>query len=570
MKKFLIGLAAGIALSALTVLMLVLALVAIGKRAPSIDEGSTLVVGLQGAIPEAAPVPLPFALLDSSPAVTVQETWELLREAASDRRIRAAVLAPRGIGVGWGKLQEIRESLLRFKESGKPLVAYLRNPGGREYYLATAADEIYMAPEDFLNVKGLRAEAVYLRGTLDKLGVQVEIEHAGKYKDFGDTYTRESMSEETREVLNSILDELYSHYLATIAGARRQTQEQARRVIDQGPFLAAQAKDYGLVDDLIYEDQMFDRLKERLGQDELKKVSYRDYHLARQASGKNRIALVVASGTIMAGSDGNRFTQDGILWSRSFIRLLRKVAGDERIKGVILRIDSPGGDAIASDEILREVRLLSEKKPLVISMSDVAASGGYYIAMTGDPVVAYPNTVTGSIGVIFGKVNLRGLYDKIGVKKEYLTRGRFADIDSDYKPLSEAERKKLREGIETSYRAFLARVAEGRNRKAEEIEPVAQGRVWLGLQAQRNGLVDELGGLDRAVELIKEKAAIPAGEGVRLVAYPPKETFWEYLLRRQAETALAGELRDLLGGVDPRIWMEGGLLRLMPYTIQVR
>ncbi len=570
MKKFLIGLAAGIVLSGLVVLALILGVLAAGERAPHIEDGSTLVVGLRGGVPEAAPVPLPFRFLDSSREVTVQELREVLRAAALDRRIKAAVVAPEGVREGWGKLEEIRDGLLHFRASGKPLIAWLRNPGGREYYLATAAGEIYMAPEDVLNVKGLRAEAVFLRGTLDKLGIQVEIEHAGRYKDAGDTFTRRSMREETREVLNSILDEMYKRFVAAVAGARKRTPDEIRAAIDQGPFLAGQAKEHGLVDELLYEDQVFDRLKERLGQEELKKISHTDYNLARRPAGRHRIAFVVASGTILRGSGGDGLAGDGILWSRRFIRLLREVAGENRIEGVILRIDSPGGDAIASDEILREARLLSEKKPLVISMSDVAASGGYYIAMTGDPVVAYPGTFTGSIGVLFGKANLRGLYDKIGVTKESLSRGRFADIDSDYRPLSEAERKKLREGIEATYRSFLARVAEGRGRKTEEIEPLAEGRVWLGVQAREIGLVDELGGLDRAIELVKEKAGIPAGETIRLVAYPPKQSFWEYLLKRRGEAALTGQLRDILGGVDPRIWLEGGLLRLMPYTVEVR
>src|SRR5258708_34902318 len=217
------------------------------------------------------------------------------------------------------------------------------------------------------------------------------------------------------------------------------------------------------------------------------------------------------------------------------IKLIRQVRDDASIKAVILRIDSPGGDGIASDDILHEAKLLSAKKPTVISMSDLAASGGYFIAMTGDPVVAYRNTETGSIGVFFGKINLRGLYDKIGVKKEILTRGRFADIDTEYAPLNTSQRRKLRVEIEEFYRGFVQRVADGRKRKYEDIEALAQGRVWTGAQAKQNGLVDELGGLDRAIEMAKQKAKIAAADKITLVPYPPRRSLLEVLLERGSD-----------------------------------
>jgi len=577
MKKFLIGLVTGLVLAGLfavvAVILAVAALSTAGHK-PAIPENSTLVFNLRGAVPEAPPMRVPIPILEAQTPPTVREIWQMLRDAASDQRISAVIFMPRNVGVGWGKLQEIRDSLLQFKKSGKPLVAYLKRPGTREYYLATAADHIYMSREDMLDVKGLRAESVFLRGTLNKLGVQVEIEHAGKYKDAGDMFVRESMSPETREVLNTILDELYAHLLTMFSKARGQTVEQIRTTLDDGPFLAVKARQAGLVDDLIYEDEMFERLRTRLGQDKLRKTSYRSYiessSAADGSSGKNRVALLVASGTIVSGSGGGAFEDEGLIRSGSFIRLLRKVSEDQSIRAVILRIDSPGGDAIASDEILREVRLLSGKKPMVVSMSDVAASGGYYIAMSGDPVVAYPNTFTGSIGVIYGKLNLRGLYDKLGIRKQYLTRGRFADIDSDYRPLSGPARAKLREGINATYQSFLARVAEGRKRPVDQVQPLAQGRVWLGVQARRNGLVDELGGLDRAIALVKQRAGIPEQETVSLVSYPPQRNLLDYLLEKNDESLVDAGLREMSAGFDLRVLKEGGVLRLMPYTIDVR
>ena len=208
---------------------------------------------------------------------------------------------------------------------------------------------------------------------------------------------------------------------------------------------------------------------------------------------------------------------------------------------------------------------------MVISMSDLAASGGYFIAMTGDPIVAYPNTLTGSIGVIMGKINLRGFYDKIGIQKELLTRGRFASLDSDYENLTDDERQKLRQEVDDFYKAFVSRVAEGRKRPYDQIEPLAQGRVWLGAQGKQNGLVDELGGIDRAIELAKEKAHIPVGEKITLVAYPPKRNILEMLVNRGDESAAVEvKMRQFLGAFPVHAWTQGGMLKVMPYTITVR
>lgn len=572
MKKFLLGVFVGLVLAVLFALGLVLAAAAAGERPPAVRDGSTLVLALSGEIPERPPVRIPIPVIEARRPFTVHQIWDLMRKAAADRRIKAVVLFPEDLGAGWGKLQEIRQALVEFRKSGKPLLAYLRSPGAREYYLATAAEHIAMSREDLLDVKGLRAEVMFLKGTLDKLGVEFEIEHAGRYKDAGDMFTRSSMRPETREVLEAVLDQLFGDFVQAVAAGRSMEALRVRALVDEGPFLAAQAKVRGLVDELAFEGEFFDQLKQRLGQEEIRKLSCRDYVRVPAGSlgleGGSRIAIVVAEGTIVRGEDGPE--EEGVLASRSFGRLLGEIRQDERIKGVILRINSPGGDAIASDEILREARRLAENKPLVVSMSDAAASGGYFIAMTGSPVVAYPHTFTGSIGVLYGKVNLRGLYDKLGVRKELLTRGRFADLDSDYRPLSPEGRKKLREGVDAIYASFLQVVAEGRKRPVEEIRPLAEGRVWLGVQARERGLVDELGGLDRAIELVKERAGIAPGEKIRLVVYPRRRSLFEYLFRGAAEEAVFRELRARLHGLDPRPLLRGGFLSLPPYLVEIR
>jgi protease IV len=263
-----------------------------------------------------------------------------------------------------------------------------------------------------------------------------------------------------------------------------------------------------------------------------------------------------------------------------FNKLIHQVQDDSSIKGVIVRVNSPGGEVTASDEIWRAMNILSKKKPLVISMSDDAASGGYYMVMTGDPIVAYSGTITGSIGVVFGKPNLHGLYDKLGIDKELIERGRFAAIDSDYESLSPEGRAKLREGIDADYRAFVTKVADSRKRQFNEIEPLAQGRVWLGQQAKKNGLVDELGGLDRAIELVKQKAKIAPSERVTLVTYPPKRTLYELLFADKGESLFEASILNAKLAAVPGLkeswkaahvapWLHGGMMALRPFSIQI-
>lgn len=573
MKKFLIGLVAGLLLAGLTVLILVFSVARFGDRPPAVSDGSTLVIKLRGAIPEKPAIEIPIPFFSEPTRVTVRDVWSILRNAAADSRIKAVILIPEGVDAGWGKLQELHGDLLQFKKSGKPLIAYLKYPKTREYYLSTAADRVYMAPEDMLDMKGLRAELTFFKGTLDKLGVNVEVYHVGKYKDFGDMFTQTAASPATREVMDSILDTLYSHLIETFAAARKQTPEQMRAVLDDGPYTAKQALKHGLVDALLFEDEMYGEMKERLKQKELKKLSHYDYAKISGGSlgveGKKKIALLVGDGTISRGEGSGGIGTDEGFVSGPFIKLLRKVGNDPDIQGVILRIDSPGGDAIASDEMLREVKLLSKKKPLVVSMSDLAASGGYYVAMTGDPIIAYPNTYTGSIGIVYGKLNLRGLYDKLGVSKEIITRGKNADLDSDYHPLTDAGKLKLRESLDEFYQGFVSKAAEARKKKYNELEPLAQGRVWLGSQAKSNGLIDELGGIDKAIELVKKRANIGAGEKIRLVPYPGKRTIFEQWVKSSSDTAVDAKIRSLLGGLDYKAWARGGMMRLMPFTIKI-
>lgn len=585
MGRYLLGVLTGVVLVVVLCVAGLFAAASLKSRAPTVADGSTLVLRISGEVPERAPLEIPFPFGGDKETLTVQNIWSVLRRAAADSRIKAVVLQPEGATLGWAKMQEIRRDLDEFRKSGKPVYAYLRTASSRDYYLAAGASRIYLGPSDGLNVKGVALGLMYYKGTLDKLGVQVEVEHAGKYKDFGDSYTRTSMSPETKEVLNGIADNVYGDLIAAIARGRKRPEAEIRATIDEGPFIAAQAKAKGLVDDIKYEDEMWADLKKVLKQTELKKMSAHDYALVPDgaAASPDRIGFVVAEGEITRG-DANS-TDDSGLESNQFVRMINKVAADSTLKGVIVRIDSPGGEVPASDEMWRAMQELHRKKPVVISMSDVAASGGYYMAMSGDPIVAYPGTETGSIGVVFGKPNLRGLYDKVGLSKDYISRGKLALMESDYQPLSPAGRAKLREGIDATYVDFVGKVAASRKRPFAEVEPLAQGRVWMGDQAKANGLVDELGGIDRALEMVRKKAGIPATAKVHLVVFPGKRSWLDLLTHAASETAESDAEARISGllsrsGLEPlraawrdprlRVWMRGGMLRMAPFSLEFR
>jgi len=583
MKKFLLGILAGIVIAGVAGVVLVFALVRFSAQKPQVPDAGILVMNLEGAVPEGLADTPPIPALARQTPMAVVEWWSVLRAAGRDSRVKALLVRPRHVGAGWGKLQELRAGIEAFKKSGKPVYAWLETPGLREYYLASAADRIYLAPEDFLNVKGLSIQAMYYRGTLDKLGIQFDVEHMGKYKDAGDMFTRKDMSPETKEALNALLDGVWNNATTTIGASRRMRPEQFRALVDQAPWLAPFAVKNGLVDELSYLPAVQKALARKVGLQEPVLISPQLLQGdLRRPEKSQRVAFLVAEGDILRGAVSSPFGQDLGLTPAPIAKLVKEIGDDPTIKGVIVRVESPGGDAIASDEILESLKELARKKPVVISMSDVAASGGYYIAMTGDQVVAYPGTITGSIGVIYGKANLKGLYDKLGISTDTLKRGKFADIDSETQPLTPEARKKLRESIESIYNGFLKRVADGRKTTVDKIEPLAQGRVWIGNDALRIHLVDELGGIDRAVEMVQRKAKLPLDRDVRLVVYPGRKSFWQWVMGMGDSSTYADYAA--FSSMTPEAWalrhagtqsgllpfLQGGMLRVMPYQVDIR
>lgn len=572
MWKFLLGIAVGIILAIFGTFIV---LFAIGRlfaaRQPSIAQNSALVLAFSGDIPEASPVEIPIPFIESQANPTIRDVWTSLRKAATDNRIKAVVLKPHGLLTGWAKLQELHQEILDFKRSGKPVYAFLQSPGSREYYLASTADKIFLSPDDSLDVKGFLLEEMYFKDTLDKLGIQMQVDHIGRFKDAGDIFTRTSMSPETREVLNQLLDQIYGDFCGTIANGRHKSADEVKNLINDGPFLAAQAKAAGLIDELAYEDEVYSDLKKRTGSRDLNRVPLKTYYRAAPGQG-DRIAVLVGEGEIAQGESG-AFGSDNVIQSGSFAKLVQRVREDSSIKGVILRVNSPGGDAVASDDILHELKLLSHAKPLVVSMSDLAASGGYFMSMTGDTLIAYPDTITGSIGVLYLKPNVRGLYDKLGIKEDLLMRGKLADLDSESVPLSDAAQQKLHESIDATYRSFVSKVATARRKTFDQIDQLAQGRVWMGSQARQNGLVDQIGGLDEAVQLIRKRAHLTATGETNLVLYPPKRSLLEILTESSPsafeEAEVETRIRSMIPALPSRTVLQGGVQELLPYRFTI-
>ncbi len=580
MVKYFLGVATGIFLIFFLCVAALLVAIMAGGSGPTVADDAVLELDLSGGVREHLSSGIELEFLRSGPPATLLGLRATLQDAAEDERISALALDCGGLAVGWGKAQELRWQIEKFKASGKPVMAFMQVAGTMDYFVCSAADEIYMEPEGMLDMKGLRAEVTFYKDTFEKIGVDVEMERIGKYKSAAEPYTQTEMSDAYREVTNSVLDEMLELLSETVAPSRGMTAEQFLAALDEGPFLPAGAAQAGLIDGLLYRDQFKDALEEKIGVDELETVSRAAYAKASvdpfDLGGKKQIAVVYGVGAILRGnSEVDPLLGVETLGADSLAAAMKQASENDDVAAIILRIDSPGGDAIASDQMWRALELAAKEKPVVVSMSDVAASGGYYMAMgEGVPVLAYPGCYTGSIGVFFGKLNMRGLYEKIGLKKEILTRGRFAAIDTDYRPLSEAERAKLREGVEAVYDAFVRKVADARGVEWETIHEVAQGRVWLGSQALEVGLVDELGGFDRAIELARQKAELGEDEEIQLIAYPKPKQLLQVLLEQQGMArgpALPTFLRERLEWAP--MWpalAEGGMLALSPYTLTIQ
>ena len=438
----------------------------------------------------------------------------VLRIAKWDNDVAGVLIRINGSNMGMGKLQEIRDAIIEFKESGRYVICYITNCGTGDYIIASVCDAILMHPSAEIRLIGLRMESTFYKGTLDKLGIQANIEHVGEYKAAAESFTRNKMSDTNRENKNSILDDLYHQLTADIATAKGWTQEHVKSLIDKGPFTAKQAYKYKIVDELIYEEKIFKVAKDLSGR-EVKLVRINEY--IKQAITpeewkipKPKIAIIQAEGMMLTGeSFTDPFTATMVMGADTIARAIQRTRKDDSICAVVLRINSGGGLVIAADKIWHELIRLKKEKPLIVSMADVAASGGYYIAAPADTIVAEPGTITGSIGVIGGKYSFKGLYNKLGITKEIITRGAHADFYSDYSDYPPEEKEIVLNQINEIYDDFITKVANGRKQLTKrDVDKVGRGRVWTGRQAKEIGLVDQLGGLDLALSIAQQRAGL--------------------------------------------------------------
>ena len=478
-----------------------------------------------------------------------REIEKTLIVAKHDPAVAGALIRLGTGGPGIGRLQEMRDAILDFRASGKKVIVYMNTCSTGNYLLASVCDRIVMHPSGEVRLIGLRSEIPFYKGILDKLGVRADLEHIGEYKSASDLFTRERMSDAHREVQNAILDDLYDQLTQSIAEGRNWTQEHVKQLIDQGPFTAKQALENGLVDRLVYRDELEDIAKDLTGKNHrlvkagkyLKTDVYEyDWEVAPP-----KIAVIKAEGMMVTGkSFTDPFTGTRTMGSTTIANAIRAVRRNPSVKAVVLRIDSGGGLVLAADMIWRELMLLREAKPLVVSMGDVAGSGGYYIAVPAEVIVAEPGTITGSIGVISGKYSLKGFYEKIGLHKEILKRGKHADFYTDYGDYPPEEQAIIQSQIQEIYDDFISRVGEARGMTKEAVDRIGRGRIWTGKQAKKIGLVDELGGLDLALSIARKKAGL-AHKEVQLIRLP-RQSLWEQWLNtlHAAKTFLSLTHRD--------------------------
>lgn len=521
-----------------------------------------------------------------------------LEQAKHDERIQGVRIELDRVIAGMGTLKEIREKILEFKDSTDKFVwAYNPTYSQRSYYLASAADQVHLYPEGDMSFQGLSSEVTFFKGLLDKLDVDMQIVRGSNniYKSAIEPFTKKEMSEASREQVSAYLNDLWDIYLSDISDSREIDKGELHRIADSLLIrMPSDAVDHGLIDELIYPDELKDRLRDTLDledADEIPEVSLRKYASAKlpdkHREGKDKtddeekagedekadgkIGVVYASGAIQGGEN-----EEGVLGARTISKAIRECREDSAIEAVVMRVNSPGGSALASDMIWREVELTLDEKPFVVSMGDVAASGGYYISCAADRIFADPNTITGSIGV-FGMIPYTGeLFEEhLGISFDRVKTNEHADLMNPNRRLREGERSIIQESVDKIYDDFLARVAEGRDLSKEEVDSLARGRVWSGKAAKENGLVDELGGLEKAIAHASEEADLKDPERV---GYPKREDPFKQILSEFRAEAKDGVI-DAAFGKDHRFYRKYTHLRslldmkgyqaVMPYRIEV-
>lgn len=521
----------------------VVVLVALGAKdggPVSIEDAAVLKMSIGGALPDHVRRDGLEELFESKP-ISVLEHRSNLRKAAADKRIKGVLLKLEPFEGGWAKVEELRAALETFKQSGKFVIAYAEYLTEKEYALALAADTIIMPPDAPFEFNGIAAEVSHYPGLLEKLGVEVQYFRYGKYKSVsGESYGRKALTEPVKEMIEENLDRVFGHFVDAVAKYRKLDAQAVRALVEEGRLKADWAKEQKLIDTLAYWDEVEAQLKDKVGAPKDKPVPFvssgKYLDVSASAAGlpdsQERIGLVVSQGLIVAGAGGSDpLGGEGTQGSTPLIAAIRKGLEDTDVKAIILRVDSPGGAGLGCDYVRREIEQAREKKPIIVSMSDVAASGGYWVSMDATAIVAHPTTATGSIGIFAVVPSLAGTYEKLGLNNEVFRRGAHADAINGSRLMSQDEAKRFDDDLHGSYQRFVELAAKGRKKSVEDMEQVAQGRTWYGDAALERGLVDKLGGMDEAIALAKEKAGLPADKFVALKLLEKRRSWVDELLQ---------------------------------------
>lgn len=554
------------------------------KQVVEVKDKSVLHVKLNYEIKERG-LNSPFGNFDpstfkSKPSVGLNDILASLKNAAKDEKVKGVYLDMQSVPAGMATIEEIRNALLDFKESGKWIVSYSEIYTQKAYYLASVSDELWLNPQGMVEWKGLGAQMMFMKGMFEKLEIEPQIIRYGKFKSAVEPLILDKMSEANRHQTMTYMSDLWNKMLAGIAEGRGKSIEDLDGLAQNATIQNGKdALDNGLVDALLFKDQVIANLKTRLEiEDEDEKINmiglakYKDAPKAKgddeKKGKKDKIAVVYAVGGI-EGGEGD----DEKIGSEKISAEIRKARKDEKIKAIVLRVNSPGGSALASDVIWREVVLAQEVKPVVVSMGDVAASGGYYIACAADTIVAQPNTITGSIGVFGVLMNAKKLVNnKLGIIVDTVKTNKFADLGTPFRALTPVERDIIQNGVNEIYLDFITKVAEGRGMTTDEVDSIGQGRVWSGEDALEIGLVDILGGIDDAIEIAAGMAEV---ENYRVVEYPAQKDPFEQMIKElsgQGEEVFLkhrlGQYYEYVKDVEELMQMEGVQAR-MPYQLYI-
>jgi protease-4 len=513
---------------------------------PDIKENSVLILNLSKPLAERG-TESPFDDLNlpiggGTSKAGLLEIVQSIKNAKKDKHIKGIYINTQEVSAGYAALKEIRDALLDFKKSNKFIYAYGEYYSEGAYYIASVADKIYLNPNGIIEFNGLYSEVAFIKGVLEKLEVRPEIFRVGEFKSAIEPLILDKMSEANRLQVTSYLNAIYDVYLEDIAASRKIDKSQLRQISDS--MLVRKPEDavqYQLATHLGYEDEILEVLRKELKVDKKEKIKFVSpatyYKSIEEKYSKNKIAVLFAEGDINSGK-----SSDESIGSETIVSELRKLRKDDKVKAIVLRINSPGGSALASDVMWREIMLTKKEKPVIASMSDVAASGGYYMAMACDTIVAQSNTITGSIGifgVLFNAENL--LKNKIGVTTDRVKTGKFSDLGNPTRPITDQERRIIQDNVERGYETFTTKAAQGRRMSVENLKKIASGRVWAGSQAKENGLVDVIGGLDVAIDIAAKKAKL---KEFQPKYYPVQQDFFTKLSDKNSENTL---IRQQLG-----------------------